>query len=402
VYYNGNNVAGYRDTDGRFYDTNGQVVMPNSVITNSSVKPRLADGAQPGSLDERAFRDYKPQAIFQPRIGVTFPVTDQALFFAHYDVLAQRPTVNQFANLANYDDRLQGSGAIGNPDLKPERTTEYEIGFRQRLGEKAALTLSGFYKNIDNLIQLRALKNTFPNNYSTYRNVDFGTVKGVEFEFDLRRTAGVSINANYTLSFAQGTGSDANTTGNIFWLREANPFVPNFISPLDFDRRHTANLAVDYRLGANEGPTVFGAKVFENFGVNVLTRFKSGQPYSRLLAPYAIDSPVRLTGLQGEINGQTLPSTTLIDLKVDRRFQLSQGTALTAYLEVENLLDVDNETNVYQATGLADDDGYLDTESGLQERPIGSSGREYYRFNLRNPGNYGIPRQTRLGFRFNF
>ncbi len=402
VYYNGNTVAGFRDLNGRFYDTNGQVVTPNDVITNISVKPRLANEAAGNQLQEDAFTDYKPQALVQPRIGVSLPVTDQALFFASYNVTAQRPSSNQFATLANYRNRIEGSGQIGNPNLKPEKTTQYELGFRQRVGERAALQIKGFYKQIDNLIQLRAYKNVFPSNYSTFENVDFGTVKGAEIEFDLRRINNLELTANYTLQFAQGTGSDAGTTGNIFWLREANPYVPNFISPLDFDRRHTANIALDYRFGNNEGPVVSGMNLLENFGLNVVAQFRSGQPYSRLIEPYPFDQGVRLTGLRGQINGQSMPASTVLNLKLDRRFAIGQRAAVTAYLEVENLLDTDNVTDVWQATGLADEDGYLGTAGGQQERPVGSLSRDLYQFQLRTPGNYGIPRQTRLGFRLNF
>lgn len=395
-----NNIVGFRDLDGIFYDKNGQVVSPSDVTTAGSVV--VADGFSANQISEAAFKDFEPKVNVQPRIGVTFPVTDQALFFAHYDVLSQRPTVNQFATLLNYRDRLQGSGGLGNPNLEPQETIEYELGFRQRLGSNAAIQISGFYRQIQNLIQQRALKNVFPNNYTTWQNVDFGTVKGAEFEFDLRRTNNVSMNVNYTLSFAQGTGSDASTTGNIFWLREASPFVPNFISPLDFDRRHTANITLDYRLGKGEGPMVFGATIFENFGVNVIGSFKSGQPYSALVAPYARHSPVRLTGLKGQINGNNLPASSLINLRVDRAFQLTDKATVTAYVWVQNLLDEDNVIDVYQFTGAPDEDGYLDSALGLAEFPIGSIGREYYKFRLKSPFNYGIPRQTRVGLRLNF
>ncbi len=401
VYYEGNTVTGFRSRDGQFYDVNGQSVSPQVVRTSASVNPKLLEGAQSGKLDDRAFADFKPEAIFQPRIGVTFPVTDRALFFAHYDVLAQRPTTQQFTTLQGYANRLETAGSIGNPNLKPQRTTEYELGFRQRLGERAALQLSGFYRQIDDLIQLRALKNVFPNNYSTYQNVDFGTVKGVEVEFDLRRTNNVAFTANYTLSFAQGTGSDASTTSNIFWLREANPYVPNFLSPLNFDQRHTGNISIDYRLGRGEGPSLFGAKLLENFGINILGSFKSGQPYSRLLAPYPREFAVRLTGLKGQINGNNMPGSVLLNLKVDRRFNFGRA-AMVAFLEVENLLDADNVTSVWQATGLPDNDGYLAEPQSLSDYPIGSIQRQYYQYRNRSPYNYGIPRQTRLGLRLNF
>lgn len=400
VYYSGNTVVGYRDLNGQFYDTNGNTVAPNEVVTRG--EPRVKEGFDRGRLYDEIFTDYEPQAKFQPRIGVTFPVTDQALFFAHYDVLSQRPTTNQFATLESFFNRLEGSGNIGNPALEPQTTTEYELGFRQRLSATSAIQISGFYRQIDNLIQLRALKNVYPGNYSTYGNVDFGTVKGVEFEFDLRRTNNVALNANYTLSFAEGTGSDATTTSDIFWLREANPIVPTFLSALDFDRRHTFNLSLDYRLGKGEGPSIGGARLLENFGVNILGSFKSGQPYSAVLAPFARHQRVRLTGLKGEINGQRLPASTLINLRVDRNFELSQRASLTAFLWVENLLDSDNVVDVYRATGLANDDGYLATQEGRQLYPVGSPDELYYRLRINDPFNYGIPRTTRLGVRLNF
>jgi len=395
------NVVGYRDNDGNFYDVNGQLVAPNTVAGSGSVE--VAAGVNRSELTDGAFKDYSPQVNWQPRIGVTFPVTDQALFFAHYDVLTQRPTTNQISTLDNYQTALSNSGRrIGNANLKPQQTIEYELGFRQRVGARSALQISGFFRQINNLIQERALKNVFPNNYSTFENVDFGTVKGLEVEYDLRRTKGLALNVNYTFSIAQGTGSDSRTTANIFWLREANPIVPNFISPLDFDRRHTANITFDYRLGEGEGPMIFGGHLLQNFGVNILATLKSGQPYSKLLAPFPRHAPVRLTGLKGQINGENLPGSSLVNLRVDRLFKLSGHTTLTAYVWVQNLLNQDNVINVWQATGEPDNDGYLDTADGLAAFPIGSISRTYYQDRVRSPFNYGIPRETRLGMRLNF
>ncbi|HMB89433.1 MAG TPA: TonB-dependent receptor [Rhodothermales bacterium] len=399
VYFSGNDVVGYRDLEGQFYNPNGQPANANEIVTRGSA--RLKDGFQSGTLYEEVFEDYEPQVNFQPRIGMTFPVTDQALFFAHYDVLTQRPTSNR-TSLEGFLNRLEGSGTIGNPNLEPQKTTEYEVGFRQRIGATAAIQLSGFYRQIDNLIQRRAFKNVFPNNYSTFQNVDFGTVKGAEIEFDLRRTNNIAMNVNYTLSFAQGTGSDANTTAQIFWLREASPFVPTFLSPLDFDRRHTANVSFDYRLGAEEGPMIFGAHLLQNFGFNVLATFKSGQPYSARLEPFPRNQTVRQTGLRGEINGQQLPASTLVNLRVDRAFPLTGDTRLTAYLWVQNLLDSDNVINVYRFTGLPDDDGYLASPGGQADYPAGTPANFYYDTRLESPFNYGIPRQIRLGVRLNF
>jgi hypothetical protein len=69
---------------------------------------------------------------------------------------------------------------------------------------------------------------------------------------------------------------------------------------------------------------------------------------------------------------------------------------------VQNLLDSDNVINVYGATGLPDDDGYLSTLGGQADYPTGSPSNFYYDSRLDSPFNYGIPRQVRLGVRMNF
>jgi hypothetical protein len=40
------------------------------------------------------FQDYEPQIVVMPRVAFSFSITDQAQFFAHYDVLTQRPSSN--------------------------------------------------------------------------------------------------------------------------------------------------------------------------------------------------------------------------------------------------------------------------------------------------------------------
>lgn len=391
VYYNGNDVVGFRDLRGNFFDATGQGVIAGDVLLAGG-KPRQT-GA---TVTENSFVDYKPQVTVMPRIGVSFPVTDQALFFARYGRTAQRPSTNAFQSL---EGMSTSSGGGSNNDLKPEKTTEYELGFRQRLSARSALTISGFFRQIENLIQIWERRGAYPSDFSTYDNIDFGTVKGLEFDFDLRRTNNVSANVNYTLSFAQGTGSASNTTGTIAWIDET---PPNFISPLDFDQRHTFNVSVDYRLGAGEGPTVGGMKLFENFGVNILATAYSGQPYTGQLEPFSrIESKAPIP--DGGINAARMPWKNRIDVRFDRKFAVGDRTTLSAFVWIQNLLDAQNVTGVWRATGLPDDDGYLSTPGGQQF--LGSSepvAETMYLHRTRSLGNYGIPRLTRIGVRLDF
>ena len=142
VYFNGSNsVVGFRDLDGNFYDAQGTRTSSTAIIRDARGQVTSDAAASVSS----AFRSYETQVTVMPRVGVSFPVTDRALFFASYNVTSQRPTENAFAPLSSYEE-LNGQARINNPNLKPERTTQYEIGFRQRLGDRTAVSLSGFYQ----------------------------------------------------------------------------------------------------------------------------------------------------------------------------------------------------------------------------------------------------------------
>jgi outer membrane receptor protein involved in Fe transport len=352
-----------------------------------------------------------------PRLGVTFPVTDRALFFASYNVTAQRPSENAFETIQGYESVRSGQGTLNNANLKPEITTQYELGFRQRLGSQAALTLSGFYRTQRNKITLRNIIGAFPATYTTYTNLDFTTTKGVETGFELRRTNNVAINANYTLSFAEGTGSDSRTANIIAW-RSQSGFFPNTLAPLDFDQRHNINLSVDYRLDQGEGPMIGGVRPLGGFGFNVLAAIKSGIPYTQLNAA-AEGQPITNStngGVEGQINGVTTPWTSRIDLRIDRSFNLGPAS-LKGYLWVQNVLDTDQIFGVYRTTGLVDDDGYLASDpdevatlnTQIERDAFALQYGEYTGgpaivngYRVGGTQFYGLPRRIRIGMILDF
>ncbi len=408
VYFanDGTTVVGYRDLEGNFFNEFGEEVDVTDVTNRGS---QVGDSSQPRSA---AFKPYEAQVTVMPRIGVSFPVTDRALFFASYNVTSQRPTEFAYAPISVYEAAASAQSRLPNAGLEPEITTQYELGFRQRLGENAALTISGFYRTQENKIAVRQLNGGFPV-YSSFQNVDFTTSQGVEVGFDLRRTRNLAIAANYTLSFAKGTGSDAQAVGTIAWR---GTFFPNFITPADFDQRHSANLSLDYRFGDNEGPMIGGMRLLENFGVNLLAQFGSGQRYTptQLNPTFVADSFT--PDIRGNINTGVLPSYSRFDLKVDRSFDVGFSD-VQLYLWVQDLFNTRNVTAVYRATGLASDDGYLNT-AGAQNTIFGTRTPAATAFNYsaytQGPVNvggnqssaagafYDLPRQIRLGLLLNF
>ncbi|MBK6639793.1 MAG: TonB-dependent receptor [Bacteroidetes bacterium] len=211
-----------------------------------------------------------------PRVAFSFPISDEALFFAHYDVLTQRPPSRSRSHPIDYY-YIESQGALlNNPALKPERTTDYEIGFKQTLSKSSAFTVSAFYRELRDMIQQTSVNFAFPKSYLTFDNIDFGTVKGLNFGYDMRRTGNVRLSANYSLQFADGTGSGDRTSDKL--LQNGYPNLRT-IAPLDFDQRHAITVSMDYRYESGKdynGPMIKNTQVLANTGMNLVLRAGSG------------------------------------------------------------------------------------------------------------------------------
>jgi hypothetical protein len=427
------NVVGYRHTDEKtqsttWYNNEGKEISdPKLLVSDGKLTPWLKDGdfATKNAFSSSAFRDYKPQINVMPRVAFSFPISDVANFFAHYDVLTQRPA----DGLMRFDPKdyyyigsTSANPFLTNSNLKPEKTIDYEIGYNQVLNQKknAALKLTAFYREFRNQITLVSLTNAYPKTYQTYMNKDFGTTKGLSAEFDLRRTGGISLTANYTLQFAEGSGSNVNSGANLSGTDQPNLRVT---LPLDYDQRHTITLNFDYRFGEGKdykGPQFNRKKkgeqqtvqVFQNVGANLSFLIGSGTPYTRDVAASPIGGRAQING---SVNGSYKPWQFRANLRVDKNIALTWGkkdsdnkkTAnLNIYLQVLNLLNTRNVLGVYNYTGNPDDDGYLASSQGqlfLANSPTtATSFTDQYGIYINNPGNYGRPRTIRIGVLLDF
>ena len=229
------------------------------------------------------------------------------------------------------------------------------------------------------------------------------------------------VRASYTLQFADGTGSNAETANAL--IRSGQPNLRT-LNPLNIDQRHRLNLTFDYHWGEGlkyNGP-VSTRKVkgtdktkniywLQNTGFNITLFGGSGTPYTRS----AIIYPALLGGtrqIKGSLNGSRLPWQFRMDARVDKDFLIKMGkgeNAKTAYLnvffQILNVLNADNILFVYPATGNPNDDGYLaadEWQTQIDQQLNSESFRDMYSIALNNPGNYSLPRRIRIGLIFNF
>ncbi|MBQ7280363.1 MAG: TonB-dependent receptor [Bacteroidales bacterium] len=414
-------ILGYRNGSVWYNASGVEVSSPNQIAGKSGKPtpyrtPRGREAAGNNAVGTEAFVDYKPQVVVMPRIAFSFPVGDNSQFKASYDIIARRPSSGWQANYLGYLYMSQIS-TISNPNLKPERITNYELGFQQALSSSSAISISAYYKETRDLIQLVQYAGADPNNnYYSYDNLDFKTIKGFTFAYDLRQTKNIRINANYTLQYAEGTGLATSTMTEL--IKEGYTTL-KMLNPISDDRRHEFKASIDFRYGNGakyNGPTITRVvtdkatgekrnkdiKLLEDFGVNFLLVAQSGRPYTR---QYSITQNT----IVGSYRGARLPWGFYCNVIIDKNWPIKVGkrtTYLNTAITINNLFDIRNIVGVFPVTGSPTDNGYLtdpETQVTINSYLDPQSFRDLYSIYLSNATwNYSSPRHIKLSLSYSF
>jgi outer membrane receptor protein involved in Fe transport len=410
-------ITGYRDGY-TWYNQDGTVIQdPTTLDVGAGISPYLVDPTLTRPTVD-AFKDYDPQWAVMPRIAFSFPISDEALFFAHYDVLTQRPTNSVFADPSTYYYFDNVSGTINNPGLKPTKTIDYEVGFQQKLSNTSSVKLVTFYREQRDMLQIYRFTGAYPKDYTSYNNIDFGTVKGLTVQYDLRKTGNVRLSAYYTLQFADATGSGQTTTAALIASG-----VPNLRStfPIAQDRRHSFNIFIDYHFGGGaeyngpvskrEGSGKPPVQWLSYFGATLTLNGGSGTPYTQSRNVVGINQ-AGSNLVKGTYFGARGPWQFRLDMTIDKDFNFKMGHkeekrqgVVNVYLRINNVLNQKNILGVYPYTGNPDDDGYLsapESQKQISEALDEQAYRDLYSIAVNNPGNYSSPRMVHLGMIFNF
>ncbi|MDP8206125.1 MAG: TonB-dependent receptor [Candidatus Electryonea clarkiae] len=264
-----------------------------------------------------------------PRIGLAFPLSAQGVVHFSYGHFFQTPPF-QFLYFNPEFEVLPGlmSSKIGNAELKPEKTVMYEVGMQMEIADGIGLNVTGFYKDIRNLLGVEIQKTYDQRKYARYVNRDYGNVRGVTTALDKRMANMVGLSLDYTFQVAEGNTSDPE---NVFKDNKADPPRESAkkVLPLDWDQSHTFNA------GVNIG-------VPGDWSVGLIGTIGTGLPYTSqpFLQP------------RGETNAERRPMKYNMDLKAYKMFNVS-GYKPTVSLSIYNLFDIQNEKDVFVDTGRA-------------------------------------------------
>lgn len=315
-----------------------------------------------------------------PRIGISFPITDQGIIHFSYGHFFQMPPFSYLYSNPNFKySAAMGSPVFGNANLNPEKTVTYELGLQQQLLEDLAFNVTGFYKDVRDLLALQQIRVSGDQTYYKYVNKDYGNIKGITFSLTKRRTPksiiGVTIDYTFQVSEGNETNSDA------FFLdllsgRQSEK-IPVYLA---WDQTHTLNTTVT--VGR------------EDWNITLVGRLGSGLPYT----PQISGNQIYL-----RTNSGRRPTQATVDLLAEKVLSLF-GFDFTFFLKIFNLFDTLNERYVYNDTGRATytlvanqsvalaADKLAETVKGLH------SATEYFN----QPTYYQPPREVRFGASFEF
>jgi hypothetical protein len=300
-----------------------------------------------------------------PRLGLSFPMTKTDKFFFNYGHFSQ------WARFAYVYPQLEATSPnevplLGNPNLDPKVTVEYEAGIQHEFEGLWSLGVTFYNRDIYGYaksvglkpVDIGAEETPDPYDYGTttitpvrYFNGDSARALGLEIAVIKRTTRWLSGSANLELSRATGTNSDADAAYlQAIYDEGYTPIASSGglrRSPLLWDKPWSASLNLDFSVFERDRPQVLGWRLPPNWSANLLVSAESGQRYTE----YTWINGQRS---QGDFLSKMGPSRSSVNLRFSKFWRMSGRQKLTFFLEGRNILNHTNYRRVNNYTG----DGY--------------------------------------------
>lgn len=306
--------------------------------------------------DDEGFVDTDAKFNISPRLNVAYPITDLSNIRLSYGILFQTPQFQYLYDNFNRDD-IRASPLIGNPDINPQKSAQYEVSYENAFTEGMMFGATVFYKDITNQLGVTYAP-AVPDPFYFYEISEYGNVRGVEL--NLRKSINwndpLGFDINYTFASNKTTSSGPTSNYGV----TVDPYSDNITFPLAVytaggDITHTVKMNLFFSWADNRGPAIGGIKPLENTIINFSGFYRSGAPYTK-------------TDVNGnplsERNALRFPSYNVFSLRLTKSFMMkdifgeSAGNSIFEfYIDVSNLFNRTAVTSFYTSTGDPLDNG---------------------------------------------
>ncbi len=220
-----------------------------------------------------------------PRIEVSHPITDKDNLFFNYGHFTQRPPYF-YVYAKSGSQSAEEFPRIGNPNLNPEVSVQYELGAGHTFRHDMAFKVSMFYKDIYDYPTSATItladRTTTRSSYFVYFNRDYARSRGIEVELKKNKAGGrISWNASYTYALVKGKSSDPN---NLALVRATGGDARE--TNLDeeymwWNRPHKLTVWFDYKIAKGDRTARLArVRLPEELSLNLYWLIMSGRAYT--------------------------------------------------------------------------------------------------------------------------
>lgn len=335
--------------------------------------------------DTRSFFGRRYKMHVSPRVIVAHPITENSSFFFNYGQFTQNPSYRYvYSKLTSVSS--EAFPLLGNPNLNPEVSVNYEVGAKHQFLPTAAINLTFFVKDVYDYPAATTFKRTQGASLVdvlVYLNGHFSRSKGFELELEKRRSNHWSGRLSYTFQQTKGKSSDPNQAKVVQENggdASEQPLSETYVS---WNRPHKITASFDLRYD-DDAP--FGW--MRQAGINLYAIAQSGRAYT----------PINLFSTQAaEPYSKNGPFQTTVDVRLNRYFMVG-GRKLDLGLNVTDIFDTHIVNRVDRVTGK----GRVWGEGQYDPRYFPNL-TDYTRVSqVDDPSNYGPGRRMRLSLDYDF
>jgi outer membrane receptor protein involved in Fe transport len=269
-------------------------------------------------------KDSKAIVTLSPRLGISHPITENSKLYFNYGHYRQEPE-------SSYRFRLQRESNglvtfIGNPNLVPEKTVAYELGYEHNLFNMFLLKAAGYYKDVTDQTGW-IFYNNFNNSVQYYEasNNNYEDIRG--FELTLYKRVGRWITGfiNYTY--------EINTSG-YFGFRQYNedPLKQQaYLAQNPYQSkphpRPYARANLSFHTPVDFGPQLAGLRPAANWSLNLIGYWKTGN--------YDTYNPNNIPGVVDNVQWRDYHN---VDLRLTKSFNWNRY-GVQFYMDMTNVFN---------------------------------------------------------------
>jgi outer membrane receptor protein involved in Fe transport len=281
----------------------------------------------------------KKQVLFSPRLGVSFPISEDAKLYFNYGHFYQQPWPDNMYLLrqSGFDQSIR---RVADPNAAMPRTIAYELGYEHSIADQYLVRVAGYYKDISaESLMVGFTSNTKKNtDYLRPLSNGYRDIRGFEISLYKNRGDWVQGFINYTY--------DVRTSGYF----GVNHYFESAIDQAKYELQNVpqskpiprpyARLNLDFFTPHEFGPSVGGINLLADWRINFVSSWSNGYHFTWA-------NGTTIPGVENNLQWSDFFNT---DMRITKDFQFGKFN-MQLFADVSNLFNFKYMTTYGFVTG---------------------------------------------------